>query len=182
MRRMKKLKINHHSEFDLDLAPLLAVMVKLVPVLLVSSAFVQLMIVETELPQVVQEAIQKQEQKKEEVTSISIEADHTSGVRIIITEKGKQQVETVAMKDNSFDYPAVHLKLVEVKKSHPEIFKIEISPDAKVAYKEIVKIMDVARKTNDGVTKFPVYDSKQGKETQTDYMFPEVIFANTMEG
>lgn len=41
MRRGKKLKINHNSEFELDLAPLLAVMVKLVPVLLISSAFVQ---------------------------------------------------------------------------------------------------------------------------------------------
>lgn len=50
MGRRFKPKINHNSEFDLDLAPLLAVMVKLVPVLLVSSAFVQMMIIETDLP------------------------------------------------------------------------------------------------------------------------------------
>ena len=58
-----KPQINHNSEFELDLAPLLAVMVKLVPVLLVSSAFVQLMIVETELPQVVQQALAYQEKQ-----------------------------------------------------------------------------------------------------------------------
>lgn len=180
MRRLKKLKIDHHSEFDLDLAPLLAVMVKLVPVLLVSSAFVQLMVVETELPQVVQQAIQREEQKPETMPTVSLEMDHRVGIRINVTEKGKEQSEVVPLKDQAFDYSALHAKLVAIKKAHPEVFKIEINPDAQVAYKEIVKIMDEARR--DGTEKFPVFDTKQGKTVPTEYMFPEVIFANTMEG
>jgi len=184
MRRMRRIKVDHNSEFELDLAPLLAVMVKLVPVLLVSSAFVQMMIVETELPQVVTEAIQKQETK--DVVSIALEVNAKDGIRIVTTEKvqGKEQekVDVVPMKDGQFDYPTLHEHLVQVKKVHPEVFKIELSPDAKVAYKEIVKIMDEARQSRDNTVKFPVFDTKQGKEVQTPYMFPEVVFANTMEG
>jgi biopolymer transport protein ExbD len=180
MRRPKKIKIDHHSEFDLDLAPLLAVMVKLVPVLLVSSAFVQLMVVETELPQVVQQAIQQQEQKHDNVTNISLDADHQTGITITIKENGKERSEVVAMKDNAFDYATLHAKLIAFKQAHPEVFKIEINPGAKVPYKEIVKIMDEARR--DSTVRFPVFDSKQGKTVQTDYMFPEVVFTNTMEG
>ena len=56
MRRRQQFKTLNPAEFELDLAPLLAVMVKLVPVLLLSSAFVQVMMVETDLPQAVKEA------------------------------------------------------------------------------------------------------------------------------
>ncbi len=182
MRPIKKIKINHSGEFELDLAPLLAVMVKLVPVLLVSSAFMQLMVVETELPQVIQQAIADQEKKPDEVTTIALEANHQDGIRIIVTEKGEQKVDLIPMKDDKFDFASLHLRLIEVKKLHPEVFKLEISPDGKVPYKEIVKIMDEARQVRDATTRFPVFDPKQGKTINTEYMFPEVVFANTMEG
>lgn len=181
MRRLKKIKVNHHGEFELDLAPLLAVMVKLVPVLLVSSAFVQLMVIESQLPQVVQQAIAQQEQKKDNAVSIAMEAD-LKGIRIIVTEKGQEKVDTVAMKDGAFDFPTLHAKLIEVKRLHPEIFKIEMNPDGHVPYKEIVKMMDEARQSRSKDIRFPVVDTKTGQETSTDYMFPEIVFANMMEG
>nr|WP_295906189.1 biopolymer transporter ExbD [uncultured Bdellovibrio sp.] len=181
MRRMKKIKINHHSEFELDLAPLLAVMVKLVPVLLLSSAFVQMMVIETELPQVVSEAIQRQDQQPTP-TSVAIEVDAKDGINIVVTEKGKDQVENIPLKNGAFDYPTLHQKLVAVKKAHPEIFKIELNPDGKVPYNEVVKVMDEARQSRDNTIKFPVFDTKQGKNVETNYMFPEIIFANMMEG
>lgn len=181
MRRMKKIHINHNSEFELDLAPLLAVMVKLVPVLLVSSAFVQMMVVETELPQVVSEAIQQQD-KKDNPTTISLEVDGKAGINIVVNEKGQEKVENVPMKDGGFDLKGLHSKLVAVKQAHPEVFRIELSPDGQVPYNEIVKILDEARQSRDNAVKFPVFDTKQGKQVETNYMFPEVVFANTMEG
>ncbi len=182
MGRRFKPKINHNSEFELDLAPLLAVMVKLVPVLLVSSAFVQMMIVETELPQVVQQAIQKQETNPK-AAQVSIEMSKKEGVRFILTEDGKQKIELVGLNSGKeFDMPAVHAKFKELKKSHPEVFKIELSPDSEVAYKDIVKVMDEARRSRSNDIRFPLKDEKTGQETTTDYMFPEVVFANMMDG
>lgn len=177
-----KPKINHNSEFELDLAPLLAVMVKLVPVLLVSSAFVQMMIVETELPQVVQQAIQKQDENPK-AAQVAIEMNKKEGVLFKITENGKQRVEVVGLNQNKeFDLKAVHAKFQEVKRSHPEIFKIELSPDADVPYKEIINVMDEARRSRSNDIRFPVKDEKTGQDTTTDYMFPEVVFANMMDG
>ncbi|KHD87833.1 MAG: TolR-like protein [Bdellovibrio sp. ArHS] len=180
MRRMRKIKINHNSEFELDLAPLLAVMVKLVPVLLVSSAFVQMMVIESELPQVVNEAIQRQEQKPTP-TNIAIEVE-TTGINIVVTEKGQDKVETIPLKNGAYDFETLHAKLVAVKKAHPDIFKLELNPDGKVPYDEIVKVMDAARQARDNSVKFPVFDTKQGKNVETNYMFPEIVFANMMEG
>jgi biopolymer transport protein ExbD len=182
MGKRFKLKIDHNSEFELDLAPLLAVMVKLVPVLLVSSAFVQMMIIETELPQVIQQAIKKQEADPN-ATSISVAVTKAEGVKITLTEKGQQQIAIVGLNtDKQIDYPALHAKFVELKKGHPEVFKIDIQPDSDVAYKDIVKIMDEARKARQKDVRFPVKDEKSGQETQTEYMFPEIVFGNTMDG
>ena len=181
-RRRFQHNINHNSEFDLDLAPLLAVMVKLVPVLLVSSAFVQMMIIETDLPQVVQQALTRQA-KNPESARVLVELSREKGVRIVVTEKGNQQIEQVNLNDKKeFDLPAVQSRFQQVKKQHPEIFKIELSPAADVTYNEIVKIMDEARRVKGEALKFPVKDESTGVESSTDYMFPEINFANVLEG
>jgi Biopolymer transport protein len=181
MRRAKKLHINHNSEFELDLAPLLAVMVKLVPVLLVSSAFIQVMVIETELPQVVSEAIQKQENNPNP-TTVTMEMD-AKEVRIITMVKGQEKIAAIPVKSAGvYDFEKINAQLVAVKKEHPEVFKIELSPEGNVPYNEIVKVMDEARQARDGSVKFPVLDSKTGKNVETQYMFPEVVFVNMMEG
>jgi biopolymer transport protein ExbD len=178
--RRKKIHINHNYEFELDLAPLLAVMVKLVPVLLVSSAFIQMMVIETDLPQVVQQAIKKQEEQPNK-KQLQIEVSTAGGVKFILTANGQQKVEAVPVKEGHLDYPAVHQKFVELKKANPEIFKIELNPEANIAYKDVIKIMDEARRSREGL-RFPVHDDKQNKDVETDYMFPEVVFGNTLEG
>lgn len=182
MRRRFETKSHLSHEFELDLAPLLAVMVKLVPVLLVSSAFVSIMMIESDLPQVVKDAIAKQEQQKE-TTSVQLHINGKNGIQIIVERGGSQNVESIPLKkDGSFDYGTLHEKLVLVKKSHPEVFRLELAPEGNIAYKEIVKIMDEARKARNKSVFFPVMDTKTGKDVETNYMFPDVVFANLLEG
>ncbi|MEQ1723779.1 MAG: biopolymer transporter ExbD, partial [Pseudobdellovibrio sp.] len=107
-----KVNVNHNSEFELDLAPLLAVMVKLVPVLLVSSAFVQMMIIETELPQVVQQALA--EQDKNSKISISLSIDKKQGASISINENGSEKVKQINLNDkHELDFDKIHLAIQE---------------------------------------------------------------------
>lgn len=180
MRQLRKIKTLNPYEFELDLAPLLAVMVKLVPVLLVSSAFVQVMTVETDLPQAVKEAIQQQEQKP--TTNIQIKASKKDGLQIIVAKGGSQKTESIPLKDGNFDFQSLHLALQKVKSENPEVFKIELSPDENVAYRDVVKMTDEARRSRDKKVTFPVYDSKENKTVMTDYMFPDVVFTNIFEG
>lgn len=168
-------------EFELDLAPLLAVMVKLVPVLLVSSAFVSIMMVETELPQAVKEAVAQNQEKSK--TSIQLDVSSKNGIKIIVEDKGNQNIDVVKNQaDGSFDLKTLHQRLVFVKTQHPEVFRLELNPESQIPYREIVKIMDEARKARDRSVRFPVFDSKLNKEVETDYMFPDVVFVNIMEG
>lgn len=174
----------HHDttgEFELDLAPLLAVMVKLVPVLLISSAFVQLMIIETELPQVVKEAVDQNNKPDPNAAKIRMEVDGKSGFKVVISQKGQDQEVTVPTKDGAFDYPALHQQLVGIKKAHPEVFKIDLMPGAGVEYGVLIKVMDEARRARDSSITFPVMDMEKKTETQTPFMFPEIVFANSLE-
>ena len=181
MRRLKRPKRNTSYEFELDLAPLLAVMVKLVPVMLLSSAFVQLMIIETDLPQAVKAAIQNNQNDQPKAT-VQLAISQTQGIKIIVVKDGQQKESLVPMKDGSFDYASLNKELLKVKTENPTVFKIELAPDSNVNYKEIVKVMDEARKPRDKEVRFPIFDSKENKMVQTDYMFPDVVFANMMDG
>lgn len=177
---MKKLKINHHSDFELDLASLLAVIMKLVPVLLLSSAFMQLMVIETDLPQVVTEAIEKQEKEKKKNVLVEVNPDRK--IVITIENSGQKTAMTVDSKEGHIDLSRLHLTFREIKKMHPDVFKIDFAPSGDVAYSEVVQVMDEARRSRDFNVRFPIKDEKTGKDTTTDYMFPEIIFVNMMEG
>ena len=167
-------------EFELDLAPLLAVMVKLVPVLLLSSAFIQVMMIETDLPQAVKEAMQKQEDKP--TASIMIRANVKDGLQVVVQKGGAQNVQAVPLKDGAFDFLALHKTLQKIKTENPEVFKVEINPEASVPYRDVVKITDEARRSRDKDVKFPLFDAKENRTVMTDYMFPDIVFSNVFDG
>jgi biopolymer transport protein ExbD len=180
MRRIFHTGLSPH-EFELDLAPLLAVMVKLVPVLLISSAFVQVMMIETDLPQAVKEAIKKDENMPQ--ANIEMLVNSHNGIKIVVQKKtGQQEVETIPLKDGQYDLATLQKTFQKVKSENPEVFHLEVAPDADVAYKDVVKMIDEARRARDKNVKFPVHDEKSNKTVMTEYMFPDVTFTNIFDG
>jgi biopolymer transport protein ExbD len=181
MRKLKKHRTHLSYEFELDLAPLLAVMVKLVPVLLISSAFVQIMIVETDLPQVVKEAIADNAEVAK--AAIHMDISKTGEITIKVSKAGTEKSESIpAGTGGAYDLVTLQSTLQKVKSENPEVFKIELAPEAKVAYKDIIKIVDEARRAKTKDVRFPIFDKKANKQSSTDYMFPEVVFSNVMDG
>lgn len=181
MRRSRAQIPKTPHEFELDLAPLLAVMVKLVPVLLLSSAFVQVMTVETDLPQAVKQAIQQQE-KKENPTVVQVKLSSKDGLTVVVNKGGSEKSQAIPLKDGHFDFNQLHLTLRQIKTENPEVFKIEINPEEKVPYQDIVKATDEARRSRDKSVTFPVKDTNTNKTVSTDYMFPDVVFTNIFDG
>lgn len=167
----------HYEEFELDLTPLLAIIMKLVPVLIITSSFLQLTQIDTDLPQVVKEAIQNQDKNTDKPVHITLSMDSLKNINITVNDNGKEKNLTVQAKQKEIDFEQLNQKLVEAKKLYPHIFKLEFAPDENLSYSEIVKIMDEARKSRETM-EFTFRDSKTGNDVKTDYMFPEVVFAN----
>jgi biopolymer transport protein ExbD len=164
-------KLSH--EFELDLAPLLAVMVKLVPVLLVSSAFMQLMVVESTLPDPVAKAMAQAAANP--TFHLKVYVLNDGSVKVISQNVGGAPAETLMVKaqpDGGFDYPGFRAALEKIKDQHPDQYRLELYPARNVAYRDLIRLMDFARKPLDAQKVYPV------GETTTNLMFPDVVFAN----
>jgi len=182
-RRRLSLNVDTSIDTDLDMAPLLSIMVKLIPVLLLSSAFVQIMMIETELPQAIRSVIDKN-QKLPDRTEIDVFMNYETGIQISISRLG-QVVEKIMIPintDKSFDFHAFNRELSRVKTRYSEVFELNLVPDAEVQYQDIVKAMDMARRPIDKNIKFEFKDPATNEIQQTDFMFPEVTFSNVLEG
>ena len=70
MSRRRRQIQNHmqadgEASFDLDLSPMLSLMVCLIPIMLLATVFLKVTIVESDIPQVVEKAIKEDRKKKD---------------------------------------------------------------------------------------------------------------------
>jgi biopolymer transport protein ExbD len=174
MRRRSQRRNAHQShEFELDLAPLLAVMVKLVPVLLISSSFVQIMTLESELPGSLKAAV---EQSQKENISVRVTTTDKNAIRVLVdSPAGTEKKDVPMMASGDYDYDALHNVLVEIKKEHPQVFHLVVNPNSVTPYQVVVKLMDQARKAKNPGVEFMYKDPATQTEKSTTWMFPEVV-------
>jgi biopolymer transport protein ExbD len=180
MRRRKVMAEGLSHEFELDLAPLLAVMVKLVPVLIVSSAFMPIVIIQSELPAPVAAAVS--EQKPNETPQLELVIHPTQGMELKLSQAGKNLDQV------HLNYPVdpknlgdLKQHLARLKKLAPQLFRLELLPQGNVPYELLVKIIDAARKSPSSNEKFSFKNPQSGTLEETDYMYPDVVFANVLE-
>lgn len=171
MRR--RLAVRHQPhEFEIDLAPLLAVMVKLVPVLLISSGFVQIMTIDNQLPGSIQQAIVDSENQ---AVAIRVSTDSQNNLQVLVSTPQGVKTTDVPAKTGAVDFDGAYNALLQVKKAYPQVFHLSFKPDAHLNYQDMVRVMDQARKAKVEGIEFP-YTDKATKETKmTPWMFPEVM-------
>ncbi len=165
------------ATFELNLAPFLDIIVATIPMLLLSVAFIQVKVIETPIPQVVAEAINKQRQNPPPV-SVTLTMSKSNGFTFLVMNKGKQTELKVAGKLGEWDFTNLTTTTMQIKRDHPGLFKLDFKPSSEVAYDEIVKAMDAVRRVPAGQAKVAFLDEKSGQKVETDLMFPDVVFAN----
>jgi biopolymer transport protein ExbD len=169
------------STFELNLAPMLDIIVSIVPMLLLSVAFVHVTMVETPIPQAVEKAIAAANEKNKDVVHVQLSVSKDKGLRFLVNDKGQTKETTVAMKDGKFDLEGLHKETLALKQSYPDVFKLELNPEENVALDEIVTVMDRIRTTNTGEPKV-VFKDEAGKPIETNLLFPDVVFGNVAGG
>lgn len=171
--RRSKFKVRRPShEFELDLAPLLSVMVKLVPVLLISSAFVQVMTIESDLPGSLQRAIA--ESQKEQIT-VRILADSKNDLTFVVSTPTGEKTTKVPAVSGTINFDGTYEALLDIKKSYPQIFQLSIRPNGQTKYQDMVRVMDEARKARAAEIEFPYTDPDTKETRKTSWMFPEIM-------
>lgn len=166
------------ATFDLNLAPILDIIVAIVPLLLLSIAFVQVKMIDSSVPQVVAEAMQRANDKTE--TTVALKVSKSKGFALEVTKGGKvAQPINVPNKGSAWDLDGLHAAAMVVKEANPEVFRLDLSPESDVSLDELVSVMDTLRRTKDA-KKVAFVDPSNGQKIETELMFPNVLFANVI--
>ena len=169
------------STFELNLAPMLDIIVSIVPMLLLSVAFVHVTVIDTPVPQAVERAIAAANEKNKDQVQVSVRLSSKEGLRFVINDKGKTRESVVAMKENKLDLVAIHKEALSIKQAYPDVFRLELNPDEGVPLEDIVAVLDNVRTTNSGEPKV-VFKDETGKPIETNLIFPDVVFGNVAGG
>jgi biopolymer transport protein ExbD len=182
MRRRLILKQRiEDSTFDLNLAPMLDIMVSLIPMLLLSIAFARMVIIESNVPQPVEQAIEND--KKDKTVLLKLHLFNNKTARIdVVDPKGAKSSISIATAAGLYDLKQIHTKLVDLKRAHSQVFSVEIFPEEGVPYKEIVLVMDEARAAKAEEGEFEFTDKATNQPVKTRVMFPNITFGNIVEG
>lgn len=175
---------NDAEQVDLNMAPFLGLMAVLVPMLLLTAAFVKLTSVNAKVPVLAeaQAAIDKQKkdnEKKKLGVHVLMSKDKTVVIQVREGQKVVSQNRVPADIEMKLDLAKLQDEFVNLKKKNPAIFKARMHPTETVKYVDIVEVMDVMR-VAPGETQFPVTDLETGKVFQTNLMFDDITFGNIM--
>src|SRR5580700_156737 len=113
---MRTLRFRDHSSeatFDLNLAPMMDMLVSIIPFMLLSATFMQIMLINIPLPAPVAQALAQDRAKTEREVSIRVNMDGKIGFILEVTDLNNKSIKTAIPKAaNEYDYKALHKKLV----------------------------------------------------------------------
>lgn len=169
---------NSNSTFDLNLAPILDIIVSIVPLLLLSIAFVQVKMIDTSVPQVVAEAAKRANDKSQ--ATVTLHVSKLKGFRFEVLNHGKPSTPIqIANTSTGWNLEALNQAAYTIKSKYPDVFRVDLEPDTDINLNELVTVMDSLRKApNEQTVSFT--DPENGQKVETQLMFPNVLFANVI--
>ncbi len=175
--RWKKTRATDNT-FDINLAPVLDIIISIVSLLLFSVALIEVKMIETTIPQIVKDIVAKIE-KQDEPAQISLKLSKKHGFTFEIEHKGKKESISVAASGDKPDFLKLQEEASKIKKRYPAIFSLSIMPEKDWSMAEIVSTLDHVRKMSSQQT-VEIQDPTTGNKVSTDFMFPNIVFANVL--
>ena len=165
------------STFELNLAPFLDIIVSVVPMLLLSVAFVQIKMIEAPTPQIVSQSQMKNPPKPQ--TTIVLKISKANGFSFEITPpKEKMKRIVVANKAGQFDLNGLLVAAEQIKAEHPDVNELQLIPDGDVSFDDLVHIMDRVRQKPSPVVQASFDSDPVPVDPSKMQLFPNVIFGN----
>lgn len=176
---------------EINLLPVLNLMVGLVPPLLLMASFVHLAVIDSSLPKIDQVPPKQEELPKTiplvltvELFENQIKATCTGGITREELKKFKRGESTcgeiiVEKVDDEYDWVTFSKKMVELKDQHPDDESVIIRPVDAIRYESIVNAMDYTRQCHPELEEQMPDECKitEGPGTYTRMLFPNVNLA-----
>jgi len=150
---------------ELNLIPIMNLVLMLIPVILLTAAFVELSVINVSAPQIGGGEPQQPKDKPDEpplnLTLVLTDQGFTiAGSGGVL---GQEQADPNAQKgptvpkrpDGKYDWNGLTKKSVEIKDAFPEETKVIINAEPDITYEFLVRTMDASRETPDHRDLFP---------------------------
>lgn len=177
------------STFDLNLAPMLDIIVSIIPMLLLSVVFVDITVIDTPVPQAVEKAVAAANEKNKDLVQVRMGVAVDRSIAITIVDRGETKEYSVGARtlDGAAkpDLDGLYNQIVAIKKEYPDVFRMELNPSDAVPLEEIVGVMDAVRTTRSTggqQAKVSFVDETTGKSIETNLLFPDIVFGNVAGG
>ncbi len=193
MARKKKKKMEFAQE-ELNLVPVMNMVMCLIPVILAGSAAVKLGMVNVNAPKFGNGAAPPDESDEKPLNlTVAVGEDgfriSASGADINqilqlppVVDPAAPQGPTVPMAEGKYDFVGLYNQLVKVKEQFPNETIVNLTADAKVPFKYVIGVMDVIRMrleadTYDDPEVFMQAAARKDEKGAAELMWPDVVFA-----
>ncbi len=156
---------------ELDLIPIMNLMVTLIPFLMLGAAFYHLGVIPTSLPAKVD---QLPEDKKPEVTvtlNLLIDKERLA-LSASSAQLGQEELDglraELPSKEGRYDVAGLQERLVAIKGRYPKSDTVVVLPEDDVRYQSLVEILDSTRERKAG---------ERGGEEMREPLFPVTVFS-----
>lgn len=159
----------------LNLVPIMDAVFIFIFFLLMSASFLRIYEIGSDVP-IISDSEPPKKDKNPLALTVSIETDEIKLAKGIPSRVFKTfpRLET-----GEFDYEALHLFLIELKKDNLDEDSAIFEPVGDLTYEEIVKVMDAVRtlkRTDEAIFK----KNKEGIDERLKGLFSKIIFSNLM--
>ncbi len=156
---MSRRRRKHREGNDIDVTPLLNVMVALVAFLLASAVYVHTAILQLHLPAGAPTSANPEETKKPLILEVMIYKD-----RFQVADRQTGPLKQIGQLNNQYDFPTLSFYLQVIKSKFPDIKDITILLEKDTPYDVLIHTMDTVRAK---------YEVQNGKRIEYE-LFPEI--------
>ncbi len=175
MLRVPTSRKRKRPEEKLNLVPIMDSVFIFIFFLLMSASFLRIYEIGSPIP-----IISDKEPPKSDKDPLALAITLETNELILLSGVPQREIERFKrLPDGTFDYEAIHTRMIEIKKRNVDEDSIIFEPVGDLTYEEIVKVMDAVRvlkKTDDSIMK----PNKEGIDEPLKTLFDKIIFANLM--
>ncbi len=151
---------------DLDLAPMLSLMIAIIPVILASAVLFKIRIFDSSVFPASDKVIQSDGAQEFPITYLEI--TDSNQIKIEVKKNDKSIFET------STSLAQLQPLLKNLKLKYPDMKSLKIESKGDVSYKDIIKVFDMA--------KSPLQSGSESKETLIETLFDDVTLEDIFKG
>lgn len=169
---------------ELNVMPFVDVFSLLTTFLLFSAVFIQIGIVEVQVPFFTNKPSSKDDEKSKRLISVNITVQKKVIEIETFYKEPPRSSDISKFQNDDSGIDKMHNKLVDIRTEHPDTDKVTLFVDDEVIYEKVIDIIDAIKLLSEDDPYVPQPGEKSGDSNtgtaQNRYLYPKVVMGNIL--